>query len=154
MMLPLIGWNCEMSCLRNSLKKRESLLFLGPAGSGKTALLQAMAEEEDFIHLRYSGTLHQLLVDLAAALLPPAQPSFEEQTSVHLKGLLSAALEAEPRAVALDGIDRSSFPTYRFFQRLYFAKAVTLIATARNAIALGSPGTIVLGPKPKIKPSA
>jgi hypothetical protein len=145
MMLPLIGRAGEISRLRDSLRNRRSLMVLGMAGSGKTALLRAIAEEEDFIYLRYSKTLHQLLVDLAGALLEPG--SFEEQTSVHLKGLLWAALEAEPRAIAVDGIDRASFPTYRFFQRLYFVKGVSLIATAKDAISLGALGRLFWDPR-------
>jgi hypothetical protein len=143
-MIPLIGRANEMSRLRDSLRNRESLLVLGAAGSGKTALLRAIAEEEQFIYLRYSKTLHPLLVDLAGALLPP---DAQQHTSVHLKGLLWAALEAEPRAIAIDGIDHASFPTYRFFQRLYFVKGVTLIATARDAISLGALGRLFWDPR-------
>jgi hypothetical protein len=144
-MIPLIGRANEMSRLKDSLRNRESLLLLGPGGSGKTVLLRAMAEEEEFIYLRYSKTLHHLLADLAGALFEPG--SFEGQTSVHLKGLLWAALEAEPRAIAIDGIDHASFPTYRFFQRLYFVKGVTLIATARDAISLGALGRLFWDPR-------
>jgi len=143
-MIPLIGRANEMSRLTDSLRNRESLLVLGPAGSGKTALLRAMAKEEDFIYLRYSKTLHPLLVDLAGALL---QLNPQPHTSVHLKGLLWAALEEEPRAIAIDGIDHASFPTYRFFQRLYFVKGVTLIATARDAISLGALGRLFWDPR-------
>ena len=134
-----------MSRLRDSLRNRESLLVLGAAGSGKTALLRAMAEEEGFIYLPYSKSLHHLLVDLGGALLRAG--SFEEQTSIHLKGLLWTALEAKPKAIAIDGIDHASFPTYRFFQRLYFVKDVTLIATARDAVSLGALGRLFRDPR-------
>jgi hypothetical protein len=155
MKLPLIGRSSEIDRLRNSVRRRESLLVLGPAGSGKTSLVRAIAEE-DFIYLRYSATPHQLLIDLASALLQSGHRSFlglvlpagdldnwlSRQTSIHLKGLLYMALEAEPRVIILDGIDRASFPTYRFLQRLYFAKGMAFVATARDAICLGALGRL------------
>lgn len=147
-MIPLIGRTNETSRLKDALRNRESLLVLGPGGSGKTALLRSMAEKEDFIYLRYSKTLHPLLVNLADALL---QLDVQEHTSVHLKGLLWAALEAKPRAIAIDGIDHASFRTYRFFQRLYFVKGVTLIATARDAISLGAMRRLFWDPRATLR---
>lgn len=134
--------------------------MLGPAGSGKTTLVRAMVDE-DLIYLRYSATPHQLLIDLARALLQSAHRGFlglaqptddldhwlSRQTSVHLKGLLCTALEAEPRVVILDGIERASFPTYRFLQRLYFAKGMAFVATARDAISLGALGRLLWDPR-------
>jgi len=147
MTIPIIGRTHELSRLRSALRNRESLLVLGPGGSGKTALLQAMARVEDFIYLRYSTSLHHLLVDLAGAVFEAAHPNIEQQTSVHLKGLLWAALEAEPRPIAVDGIDRAGFSVYRFFQRLYFVPSVSLIATARDAVSLGALGRLFWDPR-------
>jgi hypothetical protein len=160
MTLPLIGRRSEIERLRNSVRKRESLLVLGPAGSGKTALVRVVVDE-DVVYLRYPATLHDLLIDLARALLQLGHRSFlglarpagdldhwlSRQTSVHLKGLLCTSLEAEPRAIILDGIDRASFPTYRFLQRLYFAKGMALVATARDAICLGTLGRLFWDPR-------
>jgi AAA ATPase domain len=157
---PLIGRSSEIDRLRNSVRQRQSLLVLGPAGSGKTFLVRTIAEE-DFIYLKYPATPHQLLTDLASALLHSghrtflglAQPAGDldnwlaMQTSVHLKGLLCTSLEAEPRAVILDGIDRASFPTYRFLQRLYFAKGMAFVATARDAVSLGALGRLFWDPR-------
>jgi hypothetical protein len=156
----MIGRTREMCRVRNSLQKRESLLILGAAGLGKTALVRAAADQ-DTIYLKYPATLHHLLVDLARALLPSGHRSLERlarpaadlekwlmrQTSVHLKGLLWTSLEAEPRAIILDGIGRASFPIYRFLQRLYFAEGVTFIATARDAISLGALGRLFWDPR-------
>jgi hypothetical protein len=160
MTLPLIGRRSEIGRLRKSIRQRESLLVLGPSGSGKTALARVMVDE-DVIYLRYSATLHDLLIDLARAVLQSGQRSLlglarpagdlenwlSRQTSVHLKGLLWTALEAEPRVIILDGIDRASFPTYRFLQRLYFAKGMAFVATARNAVCLGALGRLFWDPR-------
>jgi hypothetical protein len=142
--LPLIGGNSEIHRMRKSIRQRESLLVLGPAGSGKTALAHAMADE-DVIYLRYSSTLHDLLTDLARALFQSEHPG--RQTSVHLKGMLYTSLEAEPRVIILDGIDQASFPTYRFLQRLYFTKGMAFVATARDAICLGALGRLFWDPR-------
>jgi hypothetical protein len=160
--LPLIGRRSEIGRLRTSVRQRESLLVLGLSGSGKTALVRTIADE-DVIYLRYSATPHHLLIDLARALLhmgpqhrrflelarPAGDPErwLSRQTSVHLKGLLWTALEAEPRAIILDGIDRASFPTYRFLQRLYFVEGMALVATARSAICLGALGRLFWDPR-------
>jgi hypothetical protein len=159
MKLPLIGRTSEIDRLRNSVRKRESLLLLGPAGSGKTALVRPMIDE-GAIYLRYPATFHQLLIDLASALLQSghalqrlAAPVgnldnwLARQTSIRLKGLLGTSLEAEPRAIILDGIDRASFPTYRFLQRLYFAKGMAFVATARDALCLGALGRLFWDPR-------
>jgi hypothetical protein len=160
MTLPLIGRRSEIGRLRTSVRKRESLLVLGPAGSGKTALARAVVDE-DVIYLSYPATLHDLLTDLARALLESGHRSLlglarpagdleswlSRQTSVRLKGLLGTSLEAEPRAIILDGIDRASFPTYRFLQRLYFAKGMAFLATARDAICLGALGRLFWDPR-------
>jgi hypothetical protein len=142
--MPLIGRHSEIDRLRKSILQRESLLVLGPAGSGKTALVREVVDE-DIVHLRYSSTLHDLLTDLARALFQSERPG--RQTSVHLKGLLYMALETAPRVIILDGIDRASFPIYRFIQRLYFVKGMAFVATARDAICLGALGRLFWDPR-------
>ena len=64
-----------------------------------------------------------------------------------MKGLLCTSLEAEPRVIILDGIDRASFPTYRFIQRLYFVKGMAFVATARDTICLGALGRLFWDPR-------
>jgi len=49
-----------------------------------------------------------------------------------------AALEAEPAILFLDGIDGAGFRTYRFLQRLYYARGMAVCAAARDLRSLGA----------------
>jgi energy-coupling factor transporter ATP-binding protein EcfA2 len=159
---PMIGRLSELQRIKSALRKPEPLLVLGPAGSGKTELIRAAIGDSDhgqqIVHLRYTSNLHRFLIDLAGTLIktghrglaPPAiDPDtwLSQQTSVHLKGLLWTSLEREARTIAIDGIDRASFPTYRFLQRLYFTRGMALLATARDAVSLGALGRLFWDPR-------
>jgi len=162
---PLVGLAGEQQRLMGAFRKREALLLLGPAGSGKSTLIRSAITNTpgagDIIHLRYSANLHHLLVDLARSLLVTRHRRFQKfvqpgadherwlaaQTSVHLKGILWTSLEAEPRIIVLDGIDGGGFPTYRFLQRLYFAKGMALLAAARDPVSLGTLGRLFWDPR-------
>jgi hypothetical protein len=162
---PMIGRAKELERLRNALQKPEPLLVLGPAGSGKTELIRAAIADSGqahaIVHLRYVPNLHRFLIDFARALLDTghrtlrilARPADDldtwlpRQTSLHLKGLLWTSLEKEPRTIVVDGIDRASFPMYRFLQRLYFASDMALLATARDAVSLGALGRLFWDPR-------
>ncbi len=153
---PLIGLANEYHRLMTSLKRRQPLLILGPGGSGKSTLIASVLKDfprpDEVISIQHSPNLHDLLVDLARSLVSAGHSTFRKfakpggdperwlthQTSIHLKGLLWNALEAEPRTIILDGVTNAGFPTYRFLQRLYFAKHMALIAAARYPVALGA----------------
>jgi hypothetical protein len=162
---PLIGLAKERARLAEALRKRQPLLLLGPAGAGKSELLQSalvdLPTSHRAIKLPYTSNLHHLLIDLARALFESSHRSFlrqrrpdsdvekwlSHQTSAHLKGMLWTSLEAEPRTIILDGIDRASFPAYRFFQRLYFVEGMALVAAARDPVCLGALGRLFWDPR-------
>ena len=143
---PLLGLFEERRRLTDAFKKRESLLITGPAGAGKTALIQAvigdLADRRDIVEIRYGANPHRLLMDLTRSLLLAKHKSLlacarhgsdveewlSHQTSVHLRGILWTSLEAEPKTLVLDGVSGASYPMYRFLQRLYFARGMTIIS--------------------------
>jgi energy-coupling factor transporter ATP-binding protein EcfA2 len=153
--LPLIGFTSECQRLTIAIQKRQPLLILGPAGSGKSTLIAAalanLPKAQGVISIQPSTNLHRLLIDLGRRLLSTGHSTFRkragtgsepekwllQQTSAHLKGVLWTSLEADPRVIVLDGVMGGSFPTYRFLQRLYFTKGMALIASARDPVSLG-----------------
>jgi len=163
--LPLIGLVRERHALLNAVERRQSLLVLGPGGSGKTALVQSVLESESRqevpLLIPQFETPHDLLVMIARALLQTGHRSFHRlaspgsdwekwpsgQTSIHLKGLLWKALEAEPVTLILDGVNRAGHQTYRFFQRLYFVPDMAIIATATSQLHLGDLARLFWDPR-------
>ena len=162
---PLLGLSSERERLRQAFSKRESLLITGPAGAGKTALIRAAFAElpnlRQAVEVRYTSNLHRFLVNMTRSLLAArhkplrdlAKPLADvekwllEQTSIHLKGILWAALETAPLTIVLDGIDGASFPMYRFLQRLYFADGMNIIAATRDLRSLGALSRLFWDPR-------
>ena len=164
-LVPLVGLRDEYQRLMTSLQERQPLLILGPAGSGKSALISAVLNDlpgtSRVIALAHSPQLHDLLINLSRSLVKIDHRAFRkfaktngeperwlsQQTSVHLRGLLWAALEAEPLAIILDGVSHAGFPTYRFLQRLYFTPGMVLLAAARGQAALGALSRLFWDPR-------
>ncbi len=167
--LPLIGLVRERKALMAAIRRRKSCLLLGPAGSGKSRLLQSVLDSDavpDWCAvIPPFETPHQLLVLLARelirkrhkALLSAAAVSgdwerwLRGQTSVRLRGLLWEALEAEPGTLILDGVQNAGHSTYRFLQRVYFTPGMSVIAVARRHSDLGALAKLFWDPREVIQ---
>jgi hypothetical protein len=146
----VIGRRQERERIEAALRNGHSLLVLGPAGAGKSCLLRACAEGvPGTVFIPWRPNLHLLLSSLAAALVRNGDE--RPQTSVRLKGILWTALERQPARVILDGIAGASHPVYRFFQRVYFVPGMSIVASARDAFALGALGRLFWDPRRTIQ---
>jgi energy-coupling factor transporter ATP-binding protein EcfA2 len=164
--VPLVGLRKEKRQTEEAVRRGESVLILGPAGSGKTALVRSIAASvSGTIYLPYRPVLHEMLGSMAAALVRSGHPRFarlvkdghapeewaNEQTSVHLRGLIWNGLEAKGCLIILDGINGASFPAYRFFQRVYHSPGTTMLAIARDVFQLGELRRLLWDPRRTIQ---
>jgi hypothetical protein len=161
--LPLVGMTREVQRLSAVLhRKNESLLIVGPMGCGKTRLIsEALRIHGNSLYIAWQPTLHGLLVAIARVLIAAGNRSFldrampgpdkeawlSKQSSIHLKGLLWSALEHAPVVLILDGVAGAGFPTYRFLQRIYHTPGMTVIAAARDAVAMGALSRLFWDPR-------
>lgn len=150
----------ELRILTKALRAREPLALLGPAGCGKTRIIEESVRAAgcDVVFVRCPAGPHNFLIALArvlfetrhGAFLRACGPGFERHTSVHLKGVLWKALEEQPVTMVLDGIDGAGFPTYRFLQRLYYAPGMAMFAASRDSRSLGALGRLFWNPQQTI----
>jgi len=137
--LPFVGMARELERLSLAFATGDSLLLLGPQGSGKTRLIrEALSRNPQVRYIAWEPTLHALLESMARALLADPEDWRSAQTSLHLKGRLWTAIESSPTPLVLDGVDGAGFPTYRFLQRIYHAPGMALFAASRDASRLGA----------------
>ena len=161
--LPFLGMAREIERLSLAFATGDSLLLLGPQGSGKTRLIQeALSGNHQVLYIAWEPMLHALLTAMARALITARHAGFVShagvpsgpgrdaedwlavQTSVHLKGLLWSAVESSPMPMMLDGVVGASFPTYRFLQRIHHTRGMALFAASRDALQFGCIGQTVL----------
>jgi hypothetical protein len=149
--LPLIGMDRERQRLALAFARRESLLLLGRAGSGKTRLIQeALSNNGEILYLPWERSLHALLAAMMRLLIATGRSGFMRhakpgdvdrwlgaQKSIHLKGLLWSAFETCPVPIVLDGITGAGFSTYHFLQRVYHIPGMAVYAASRDQGALG-----------------
>jgi hypothetical protein len=153
--LPLVGLEMERKRIETALRRGESLLVLGPRGCGKTCLLRECSSAvPGTAFVEYSTNLHRLLQTLASALADAGHERIRhslmdgtKQTSVHLRGILWNALEKQPARIVLDGVHSASFPVLRVFQRSYFMRGMSIVASARDAMELGALGRLFWDPR-------
>jgi len=152
--LPLVGLGPEQKRIETALRNGESLLVLGPRGSGKTHLLRECSHRvPGTAFVPYSSNLHLFLQTLSLGLVDAGYDDTlcaagrTKPTSVHLRGMLWNALEKRPARIIIDGIDSASFPVLRFFQRIYFVRGMSIVTSARDAFGLGALGRLFWDPR-------
>lgn len=162
--IPLVGLAREYDRILQAIHCRESLAVIGPAGSGKSRLLELAARETGAIRVASSPVPHRLLTAVAAALAEAGDPTLRSaagsepsgawlsrQTSRTLRGLLWSALERTPRSVLLEGFLGPSATTYRFFQRLIYTPGVALVVAARSTANLGAAARLFWDPRRRLE---
>ena len=147
--IPLVGLRDECARVRRAVEKGHSLLLLGPPGCGKTTVLRSVLRECSYrcVYLDMPSIPRDLLVKLGQALADLGHSSLGRfiparenphrwlslQSSLHLRGILWSALEAEPVMIVLDHIRDAGANTYRFLQKVYHTPGVSIIAVAPAA---------------------
>jgi hypothetical protein len=133
--------------LLTALRRKQPMLILGPPGAGKTKLIRTVLQDvTQAIYSRCPPVLHNFLIELATATATAGNPVLRHavrgtadprkwaatQSSVHLRGILWTALEQHPAILILDQINGAGHRTYRFLQRIYHAKGMTVVAASRD----------------------
>lgn len=135
----------ELNLLRERLAQRHPFLLHGPAGAGKTLLLNAVLPE--FPDILYSGsnaTPQALYRDVSELLLSKGHPVFTSacpngaaslpaKSAVSLKGLLRHALLDSKYLVVLDHLMRPSPALAASIRELMLNWSVAVIAVTRSA---------------------
>ena len=137
----LVGRRNEVAALSAALRLRKPRLIIGPAGIGKTRVLQESLSSSGlpFVFITKPVVLHDLLVRLAGCLHCRSGrfADLRHATTVHLKPLVLNTLRATPHCVILENVERVEPRMYRFLQELSYVPDTCLIATVRSGNCMG-----------------
>jgi AAA ATPase-like protein len=153
----LIGRSKEQARLRGAILVRRSILVCGPAGSGKTALLEetlatlpAVIREHSLV-CKTDGPPRQLWQSLTRRLAElhdgevisrieqetgptaPLDRWLRGQTSLRLRGILRRAMHATAYWVFLEAAARLPDGVYRLFQEWVWSGRTPLVLLARGS---------------------
>ena len=152
--VPLVSRREELKALAAAFCGRASRLVSGPAGIGKTRLIdEALAmSRQPAVRARRPAALHDLLVQLAEGLSCPVGRFRDaaHATSSALKPAVLNALRLSPRCVVLDDVSGADPRMYRFLQQVYYLPGSCLTAGARSRESLGHLRKLLWDPREEI----
>jgi hypothetical protein len=135
----------ELDALRKRLAIRKSTFVYGPAGAGKTLLLQqAMPEFDNILYCPNSSSPQAVVRCLAellatrkdAAILRICKGSLDVllgKSSISLKGIVSDALRAANYMIVLDHLNRPSPALGSMIREVIVMSSTPVVAVARSA---------------------
>jgi len=153
-LIGMAGRRDDRKALLSALESRQSRLIVGPAGIGKTRLLEecVASSGQRVVRVEQPPVLHHLLVSLAEQLgcRSVRYSSAAQATSVHLKPLVLNALRSNPAAVIVESLESRDPRMYRFLQELYYIPGASLIVTARSVDRIGHVRKLLWDPRERI----
>jgi hypothetical protein len=153
-LIPMVGRREERKALLAALKSRQCRLIVGPAGMGKTRIIEECiaGSGQRVARVQQPPVLRYLLVRLAEQLgcRSARYSSAARATSMHLKPLALNALRANPAVVIVDNLESGDPRMYRFLQELYYVPGAILIVTARSMDRIGYVRKLLWDPREKI----
>lgn len=153
--LPFLARWRELDALAETLCARQPRLITGPAGVGKTRLIEEALALSGVEHIRipsWPDVLHELLVRMAARLdrRPVRSAEFKRLTSAGLKSAILRQLHEQPRCVVLDHVGDAEPRTYRFLQEVYHLRGCCLVVAASSRAEIGCLGKLLWDPREEI----
>lgn len=153
--LPFLSRRRELDALVEALRTRQSRLITGPAGVGKTRLIEEALALSGEPHIRipsWPNVLHELLVAMAESLdcRPSRGAQLKKSTSAVLKTVILRQLRERPQCVVLDHVHSAEPRTYRFLQEVYYLRGCSLIAAARSRADIGYLWKLLWDPREEI----